>query len=129
MKRLVREVALFGMVGTAGFLVDAAVLYLLRTTLGLLAARVPSFIAAVAITWWLNRRFTFQKRPSGLSKWEEFRRYLALMLVGGSVNYVVYAALLLAFGVFREYPVLGVAAGSIAGMGANLLGARLFLFR
>ena len=51
------------------------------------------------------------------------------MLVGGSVNYAVYAALLLAFGVFREYPVLGVAAGSIAGMGANLLGARLFLFR
>ena len=129
MKRLVREIALFGMVGTAGFLVDAAVLYLLRTTLGLLAARVPSFIAAVSVTWWLNRRFTFQRRPSGLRKWAEFRRYLVLMLVGGSVNYAVYATLLLAFGVFREYPVLGVAAGSIAGMGANLLGARLFLFR
>ena len=117
------------MVGTAGFLVDAAILYLLRDTLGLLAARVPSFIAAVAVTWWLNRRFTFQSHPSGLSKWEEFRRYLVLMLIGGSMNYVVYAALLLAFGVIREYPVLGVAAGSIAGMGANLLGARLLLFR
>lgn len=129
MKGVIREIAVFGMVGTAGFVIDTAVLYLLRDTLGLLVARVPSFLAAVATTWWLNRRFTFRDRPSGLGKGQEFRRYLALMLLGGGVNYASYAALLLAFEFVRHHPVLGIAAGSIAGMGANLLSARLLLFR
>lgn len=119
----------FGAVGAAGFAVDTAVLYLLRDSLGPLGARVPSFLAAVVTTWWLNRSFTFRHRASGLDKGKEFRRYLALMLMGGTVNYAVYAALLLGLDWFRAYPIAGVAAGSIAGMAVNLATSRMLLFR
>jgi putative flippase GtrA len=129
MKKLLREIALFGLVGVAGFAVDTAVLYLLRDWLGPLVARVPSFLLAVVTTWWLNRCFTFRERPSGLQAAHEFRRYLALMLSGGAVNYTVFAMLVFLSATVREHPVIGVAAGSITGMGANLLASRLFLFR
>jgi putative flippase GtrA len=129
MKKLLREITLFGLVGVAGFAVDTAVLYLLRDWLGPLIARVPSFLLAVVATWWLNRCFTFRERPSGLQAAQEFRRYLALMLSGGAVNYAVFATLLFVSETARAHPVIGVAAGSLAGMGANLLASRLFLFR
>lgn len=129
MKVFLQETVLFGVIGTAGFIVDTAVLYLLKDTLGPLAARVPSFLAAVLTTWWLNRRVTFAHRPSGLKKTQEFQRYLTIMLVGGAINYVVYAVLLSSFETVRTHPVVGVAAGSIAGMMANLLAARCLLFR
>jgi putative flippase GtrA len=129
MKRLLREIALFGLVGGAGFVVDSVVLYALRDWLGPLAARVPSFLLAVLTTWWLNRRFTFRQRPSGLQAAQEFRRYLLLMLSGGAVNYAVFAVLILVSATARLHPVLAIAAGSIAGMGVNLLASRLLLFR
>lgn len=129
MKISLVEVLLFGAVGAAGFVVDAAVLYLLKGSLGLFGARIPSFLCAVVTTWWLNRTFTFRERSSGLDASTEFRRYLVLMLLGGAVNYLVFALFLALFAIFRAYPVLGVAAGSIAGMGANLVMSRRLLFR
>lgn len=129
MKKLLRETLLFGCVGTAGFVVDTAVLYLLRGWLGPLGARIPSFLAAVLVTWWLNRRITFRARPSGLGAHRELGRYLLLMLLGGAVNYGVYAALLLCWPLASRHPVLGVAGGSLAGMAINLLSTRLLVFR
>lgn len=129
MKIPAREFLLFGGVGGFGFVVDSAVLYALQGWLGPFAARIPSFLCAVATTWWLNRRFTFRERSSGLRASTEFRRYLLLMLAGGAVNYLVFALCLAFSDTARVYPVLAVAAGSIAGMGANLTTSRLLLFR
>lgn len=129
MKKLLREILLFGCVGAAGFLVDTAVLYLLRGWLGPLAARIPSFLSAVFSTWWLNRRITFRARPSGLDAHRELGRYLLLMLFGGAVNYGVYAAMLWSLPLVGRHPVLGVAGGSLAGMAVNLATSRLLLFR
>ncbi|WP_211471083.1 GtrA family protein [Collimonas humicola] len=124
-----REFLIFGIVGTAGFLVDAGVLYLLKGWLGLYWARVPSFICAATATWLLNRRFTFRNRVSGMSMAQEYARYFGLMLGGGVVNYLVYAIALslLPAGAYR--PLASVALGSIAGMFVNYCSARYFVFR
>jgi putative flippase GtrA len=119
----------FAMAGVVGFLVDTGVLYLLKGALGVYVARLFSFLCAAISTWLFNRAVTFRGRESGHSKGKEFGLYLALMLIGGSINYGTFALLVSRLPQVAEFPVLGVAAGSLAGMVVNLLTSRFLLFR
>jgi putative flippase GtrA len=124
-----RTFFLFGVSGAIGFVVDTGTLYLVKGILGLYFGRVASFLCAVLATWFVNRNITFGNRHSGLSKHREFSRYLVLMLGGGLVNYSVYAALIGRFVTAEDYPVIAVAAGSLAGMTINLVSSRFLLYR
>lgn len=135
-KNLISQVKSYGaffrfcIAGGIGFVVDIAVLYVLAPLLGWYVARAGSFLAAASVTWWLNRRFTFALLPrhSKQPVWLEYLQYLASMLVGGTVNYLVYASVI--YGVHSVFaPVLGVALGSVAGLIFNYLAARHFVFR
>jgi putative flippase GtrA len=119
----------FAGIGVIGFAVDALTLTLLKGLLGLYGARVVSFLCAVLATWWLNRSITFGQGASGLSAGREFGGYLMLMLVGGAVNGLLYAWLVSTHTVVRAHPVLGVAAGSLAGMAINFLTSKGLLNR
>lgn len=118
----------FALVGGIGFVVDAGILMLLLDTLGPYLGRVISFICAATTTWVLNRQFTFAGRQSGLSRRHEFTRYFGAMLLGGAVNYATYAALVALVSLVAAWPVLGVGAGSLAGMVVNFSLARFFIF-
>lgn len=124
-----RQTILFGIVGTIGFIVDTAVLYLLKGLIGLYWGRLASFLCAAATTWLLNRTFTFEGRSSGHGPVKEMAIYIGLMMVGGAVNYLVYALLVSRLPLIAQLPVLGVAAGSLAGMAVNFITSRFFLFR
>ena len=124
-----KEFLIFGIVGTLGFLVDAGVLYLLKGSLGLYWARVPSFFCAATATWLLNRQFTFRSRVSGVSIFQEYAKYFGLMLGGGAVNYLVYAIAVSLLPAAFYRPLASVALGSIAGMFINYFFARYFVFR
>lgn len=119
----------FGVSGAVGFVVDVTVLYLLKGSLGLYGARLVSFLCAVFLTWLFNRAITFRNRKSGHSVVKEFCIYLTLMLIGGFVNYALYALLISKYSIIAIYPFYGVAAGSIAGMIINLCTSRFILFR
>lgn len=125
MKRPLR----FALGGVLGFAVDSAVLHLLiaGTGLGPFAARVPSFLAAATATWLVGRYWTFADLR-GAGRGREWRRWIAAMAIGGAVNYAVYAAAVAASATVRSWPVLGVAAGSLAGMVLNYLSARYWVF-
>ncbi len=123
-----RELFIFGLVGVVGFIVDAGVLYLCKSVLGLYIGRLVSFVCAVFVTWLLNRQFTFRQRESGLSLTREFGRYFVSMLGGGVVNYTTYALLVYFVTIITMQPVWGVAAGSLAGMMVNYLLAKFFVF-
>jgi putative flippase GtrA len=127
--RILREIFFFGVGGGLGFLVDTAVLYSLLESFGPFWGRGCSFVAAVFATWLFNRSVTFKHRRSGLSSRNEFVVFLALMCIGGSVNYAVYAWLIASYQAVWANPVIGVAAGSLAGMVVNLATSRLALFR
>jgi putative flippase GtrA len=119
----------FGVVGTAGFLIDAGVLQLmLWLGLGPYLGRVVSFLAAATGTWLGNRRFTFQANHARPSH-REWLRYVSLMVVGGVVNYGAYVACLMGSALVRTYPVIGVAVGSIAGLAVNFLSSRYLVFK
>lgn len=126
---LSKEFFRFALAGAAGFIVDAGVLHLSQPALGYYGGRALSFACAVFTTWLINRSLTFRDKHSGLSLLQEFLRYVSLMLAGGAVNYGCYVVLTLVSATVREYPVLGVAAGSIAGMLGNYLSVKFLLFR
>lgn len=123
MKRFLR----FCVVGGAAFFVDAGVLMALTSGAGLdpYLARVASFLAAASFTWWLNRRYTFEvkHRPTG----SEWAAYLGLMVIGAAANYGTYAAAITWWPLAREHLWIGVALGSIAGLGINFLTSRRLL--
>jgi len=124
-----REFLSFAAVGAIGLVVDVVVLYLLAPLLGWYVARVVSFLAAATTTWAFNRRYTFAARVSAEgSIWREYLGYLATMLAGAVLNYGAYV-LTLHWIEGRWAAALGVAIGSIAGMGANFLSARYLVFR
>lgn len=127
-----REFLAFAVVGVIGLVVDVVVLYLLAPLLGWYAARVVSFLSAATTTWAFNRRYTFAASAagaaSGRSVWREYLGYLATMTAGAVLNYGAYV-LTLHWVEGRWAAALGVALGSVAGMGANFLSARYLVFR
>ena len=120
----------FGIVGGIGFLVDAGVLHAMLTLgLGPYSGRVVSFLAAATITFILNRSFTFRRdSPSDTHPAGEWLAYLALMVIGGLVNYGTYAAAVALSDPVHRYPVIGVALGSIAGMAINFWTSKTLVF-
>jgi putative flippase GtrA len=112
-------------VGTLGFVVDAGLLRLLLLGgFGLYTGRGVSFLVTVTATWLLNRSFTFRGNTPRGKLHREWLGYASLMVLGGAVNYGVYALAIESSALVRLHPELGVALGSIAGMMINYRSAR-----
>jgi putative flippase GtrA len=121
----------FAIVGTGGFVVDTAVLYaMLALGLDLYSGRAVSYICAATFTWWGNRTITFsQGRASGARNVAaEWLRFVVTNLGGGAVNYATYAVLVNVSQAVHDHPILGVAAGALAGMTVNFFASRLLVF-
>lgn len=126
---LIRQFISFGLVGMAGFVVDAGVLYgALAAGLGLYAGRILSYLTAATTTWILNRRYTFA-RQSGGSLWGEWARFVFSQLSGATVNLSTYGLLVYFSPFVARVPVIGVAFGSIAGLVVNFIAARAYAFK
>ena len=125
-----RQFVAFSAVGTIGFLVDAAALYVVMSQLGagLYGGRIISYLAAATSTWALNRRYTFRAHRS-TRRLGEWGRFLAANAVGGLVNYATYAVLVTSNASVAAQPVIGVAAGSVAGPLVNFTASRSMVFR
>jgi putative flippase GtrA len=129
MRRTGVRILSFGAVGVAGLVVDAGVLALTLGWIGPWWGRAVSFVAAVFTTWAFNRRTTFRDRPSRYPLPVELGRYFAAMCIGGSLNYAVYAAVLMLYGSAGLVPFAALAVGSLAGMAVNLTLAHYAVFR
>ncbi|KAA2215001.1 GtrA family protein [Pseudoroseomonas oryzae] len=126
---LLGQLMRFGTVGGIGFLVDTAVLYTaLGLGSGLYAGRVLSYLVAASGNWFLNRLWTFRdaspERPG-----RQWALFLVVNICGFVINYGVYAALVSSVAIVAAHPVLGVAAGALAGMTGNFFLNRSLVFR
>ena len=117
----------FSVVGALAYLLDTAILYLLRDALGLFLGRCVSLAAAMLFTWSINRRYTFARRPLIRSAPAEALVYAVLMSIGALINLGVFVVASELIAVVRAIPALGVALGSVAGLGFNFLAARRLL--
>jgi putative flippase GtrA len=130
MRATIEQFLRFGVVGTVGFLVDSAVLLgMMALGLGPYGGRVVSYIAAASATFALNRAWTFRTARRDAPVASQWGRFLALNLVGFAANYGTYAALVASVPLVAQHPVLGVAAGSLAGMFINFGLSRRFVFK
>lgn len=128
--RLMRQFLQFGVVGTVGFLVDNAFVYTAHYLfgLGLILAGLLSFFVAATGNWFLNRIWTFRGSSTGRLH-HEWLRYLGTNAIGFVLNRGVYIALIAYSPLCVRYPVLALAAGSIAGLGVNFVMSSRMVFR
>lgn len=120
----------FAAVGVVGLFADMAALTFALEILHLdvYSGRVFSYLVAATTTWALNRRFTFtQADPS--SPFKQWLKFLGANAIGGVVNYAVYAAIVTYTALGAEYPQIGVAAGSIAGLFFNFTVNKFWVFK
>lgn len=119
----------FCVVGAVGFVIDAGILQFLVSGVGAnpYLARIFSFLVAASATWQMNRRYTFAVEHRATHA--EWTRYLAFMMLGALVNYGAFAISIAAWELAHAQPWLGVAVGSVAGLGINFLTSRRLVFR
>ena len=130
MREMLPQFLRFGIVGTVGFLVDSAVLLgMMALGLGPYGGRVVSYLAAASTTFALNRAWTFRSTARDAPVAAQWGRFVALNMVGFAANYGTYAALIATMPLVAAYPVLGVAAGSVAGMFINFGLSRRYVFK
>lgn len=127
--KTIKELLFFSVAGVLGFLTDAGTLYLVKSFIGVYFGRLVSFFLAVIVTWLFNRNITFKESTANMSLISEFLHYLSLMVVGGTINLGVYYLLVGSVDQIREWPVIAVAVGSIAGMVANFISSRYLLYK
>jgi len=119
----------FGAVGALAFAVDAAILHLaILSGFGLHFGRLLSYLCAVTVSWEFNRRFTFRHTatPASFSNW---LRFAVSQLGGAVVNLGCYFLLIHLSHTVEQFPVIGVAVGSVAGMLLNFGVATAYVFR
>lgn len=118
----------FGTVGAIGFVFDTGTVYALYGGLGLIGAGIAAYVVAATCTWLLNRLWTFRGR-GGQSAGRQWALFLAANAVGFTLNRGTFALAVTYLAVAARYPVLAVAAGTVAGMGVNFFLSRRIVFR
>jgi len=127
-QRLRHQLARFLVVGAAGFAVDMSVLAFLLYGLGyaaevggLLGSRVISFLAAIAVTFLLNARYTF----AASIRRAKLIRYLVIQGLGAAINLGTYTVLVL--GPLNR-PLIAMALGAALATVSNFLLVRRFVY-
>jgi putative flippase GtrA len=120
----------FGMVGVAGFTVDAAVLHAMVDLFGLnpFTGRLVSFSVAVVTTWLLNRSFTFRHQTSH-GPIRQAMLYAAVQGAGGLANIAAYSVAIASAPQLRHMLLIPLAMGSAVGLCLTFLGSKHLAFR
>jgi putative flippase GtrA len=123
----------FGLVGAAGYVVDASVLALGIDQFGLdpYRSRALSVAVAMTATWLGNRYFTFadrRARGSLRAIAQEGLKFAGANLIGAAVSYGIYAALVAFAPPPFANPFLAQAIGVLAGLIFNFVLSRTLVF-
>ena len=128
-QEIIQQVLRFGGVGSIGFVVDGGLLWFFITQgIDPYYARLMSFPIAVLATWWLNRIWTFENADRA-KPFSQFKRYMAIQILGALTNYSVYALYLWTFNATAGNAMIGFALGSTLGMFVNFIGVRRLVFK
>ena len=113
--------------GGTAFIVDALVLKLLTSVLGLhpIVARLVAIALAMVAGWLMHRTFTF--RVAGRPSWPEFLRYAGVAWTAAAINYGLFVLIVLLDPAIE--PLLALVISSVVAMAFAYLGMRFAAFR
>jgi putative flippase GtrA len=114
-------------VGALGFGVDGAILSLLvhGWDWAPYTARVLSFVPAVTVTWYCNRRWVFVATRHTT---HEYGAYFGVQTVGAAINLLTYALAIAIFPTLARLPIVPLAVGSAVALVFNYSAARHWVF-
>ncbi len=119
----------FAAIGSLGFVWDTLTTYATRHLIGLLPAALLAFVVAASLNWVANRLWTFRDRPCEGGLLRQWALYMAANSLGFLLNRGTFTALVLVFATCRAHPVIGLAAGAVAGLAANFGLSHRVVFR
>jgi len=123
----------FAFIGTLGFLVNEAALWMALSPLDLgpYAGGVFSFLIAATFTWLGNRTLTFRAHAAttAYSMLREWMMFLAANGIGFLLNYAVYAGLITFAPKPLNNPFVALAFGTLAGLTFNFMLSSRVVFR
>ena len=119
----------FVVVGAIGFLVDAGVLTALMAGFEFdhYRARAISFAIAVTATWYMNRRWVFERDAVPVSG-REYSSYFVVQIVGAVINLSVFVAVIELAPDLAVLPVIPLAIGAAAALLFNFSMSSRFVF-
>jgi putative flippase GtrA len=122
------EVFRFLLVGSVGFVVDASALLLLvhAAHASPIWARIPSFIIAVTVTWWLHRNFTFAAARHTAPSIREWLFFIVANALGNGLNLCLYWLLVWKF---AWAPLAALALASVVAAAINYHVSAQWVFR
>ncbi len=120
----------FGTVGFFGFFVDYGFFHLALDVFGFghYGSALFSFPFAATFGWIGNRSFTFRRDYKGHAG-AQWMRFLVVTFIGLILNRGTFSILTATVHLVYQYPVLGLLAGTGAGMFFNFFFARRMVFR
>lgn len=119
----------FLVVGAVGFCTDGGLLsWLMGQGWTIVQARSLSFLAAVSITWWLNRVWTFRAVQPAAPR-REYVLYFLTQVAGALINLLVFFVLVHAFETLRHLPLIPLAAGAAVAIVFNFSVSRLVVYK
>lgn len=123
----IRHGLAFFVSGGTAFVIDALVLKLLTSVLGLhpIVARLAAIALAMVAGWLMHRTFTF--RVAGRPSWREFLRYAGVAWTAAAVNYGLFVLIVLARP--ATDPLVALVISSAVAMVFAYLGMRFAAFR
>ncbi|AQS84860.1 MAG: GtrA family protein [Acetobacter aceti] len=119
----------FAVVGSLGFLWDTGTVYALRDIIGLNAATLAAYFVAASLNWAINRFWTFGDIGRHDHPVLQWLRFLSANSLGFLFNRGTVYALFFLSPFCARHPVLALAAGAFAGMGANFKLSERLVFR
>jgi len=119
----------FVVVGAIGFLIDAGILTALMTgaDFGHYSARAISFTVAVTATWYINRRWVFERGAIEMTG-REYTSYLLVQVIGAVINLSVFVAVIEFIPGLGEIPVVPLALGAAVALVFNFSAASRLVF-
>jgi len=119
----------FVLVGAIGFLIDAGILTALMTgaDFGHYGARAISFTVAVTTTWYINRRWVFERGAIEMTG-REYTSYLLVQVIGAVINLSVFVAAIELIPGLADIPVVPLALGAAVALVFNFSASSRLVF-
>lgn len=126
-KKIIKEFLKFGIIGLCALIFEACLIFILfKSGFDLKYSRIITIPLALILTWFLNRTITFKNNNP--QKLKQYVQYSSLIMLGISLNYLVYLYFLDFFKELEFAYIIALCLGSLSSMFFNFGFSKYFVF-